>query len=219
MANQLKIISLNCRGLGNKVKRQDIFSWLATENADIVLLQDTHWDTNTVQQVQQEWNFTLLSTVFDTRSRGCAILFKNSFEFNLGQKSLDINGNYAITEVILPENFSFVIGSIYAPNQDNPKFIKDLQSVIEDYNNPNIIVGGDWNSTRNYALDNLNYLSQNHPRTTREITSFMETLNLTDGWRVNNPNLKRYTWLQGISKQTGKTGFSSNNRRFNVYCK
>ena len=102
MANQLKIISLNCRGLGNTVKRQDIFSWLATEHADIILLKDTHWDANTAQQSQQEWNFTFLSTVFDTRSRGCAILFKNSFELNIGQKSLDINGNYAITEVFLP---------------------------------------------------------------------------------------------------------------------
>ena len=35
----------------------------------------------------------------------------------------------------------------------------------------------------------------------------METLNLTDGWRVNNPNLKRYTWLQGISNKQARLDF------------
>ena len=38
----MKIISLNCRGLRNKVKRYDIINYLKDQNAQIICLQDTH---------------------------------------------------------------------------------------------------------------------------------------------------------------------------------
>ena len=125
MVDNLQILSLNCRGLGNKQKRLNIFKKLKDDRIDIALFQDTHWDSELLTQVKDEWDFTLISTSFNTRSRGTAILFRNSFEFNLGMNFKDTNGNYCFTEIHLPNNFSFVIGSIYAPNQDNPDFIQN----------------------------------------------------------------------------------------------
>ena len=207
MASNLKILSLNCRGLGNKSKRIDIFSRLRDDRADIVLLQDTHWDPNIVSLVREEWNFTFLSTEYDTRSRGTAILFNNTFEFTLGQNHIDAHGNFCLTEVHLPEKLSIVLGSIYAPNQDSPQFITDLEATLKQYDNPNIILGGDWSSTRNFSLDNFNYLSQNHPRTTRAISNLCNTFSLVDGWRINNLQKRRYTWLQGITNKQARLEF------------
>ena len=207
MTSNLHIRSLNCRGLGNRSKRLDIFSRLKDERADIILLQDTHWDSSVTCLVREEWNFTFLSTEFSTRSRGTAILFNNSFEFTIGQKHLDDQGNFCITEVHLPDKLSIVIGSIYAPNQDTPEFITELGTILKQYDNPNIILGGDWNSTRNYNLDNFNYLTQNHPRTTRAITDMCNEFSLEDGWRVNNLQKRRYTWLQGITNKQARLDF------------
>ena len=207
MGDNLQILSLNCRGLGNKQKRLDIFKKLKDDRIDIALLQDTHWDSELLTQVKEEWDFTLISTSFTTRSRGTAILFRNTFEFNLGMNFKDINGNYCFTEIHLPNNFSFVIGSIYAPNQDDPEFIKILSDTLDRFENPNIILGGDWNSTRNFALDNVNYISLNHPKTTKAIDSLCETHTLSDGWRVNNPTKKQYTWLQGITNKQARLDF------------
>ena len=205
MTSNLHIQSLNCRGLGNRSKRLDIFSRLKDERADIILLQDTHWDSSVTCLVREEWNFTFLSTEYSTRSRGTAILFNNSFEFTIGQKHLDDQGNFCITEVHLPDKLSIVIGSIYAPNQDTPEFITELGTILKQYDN--IILGGDWNSTRNYNLDNFNYLTQNHPRTTRAITDMCNEFSLEDGWRVNNLQKRRYTWLQGITNKQARLDF------------
>ena len=41
MAN-LKIVTLNVNGITQKLKRQNIFSYLRTLRADIVFLQETH---------------------------------------------------------------------------------------------------------------------------------------------------------------------------------
>ena len=172
MANKLEIISLNCRGLANRIKRKDLFSKFKEDRLDIILLQDTHWDAQSAQKVNEEWGYEMCCLPFDTRSRGTAILLNNTFEFTIGITKTDPLGNYSLIELILPEKFTLVLGSIYAPNQDSPEFIQNLGSLLEEFENPNILVGGDWNSTRNFQLDNLNYVNQNNLRMTLAISEF-----------------------------------------------
>ena len=84
----------------------------------------------------------------------------------------DAAGNYSITECILSTSMSILKGSTYASNQDNPAFIKYISDIIEESVNPNIILGGDWNSTRNFSLlENINNKTQNNLHTTRPIGS------------------------------------------------
>ena len=43
MTNQnIKILSLNVRGIRNQLKRTRIFNYLKKFNADVILLQETH---------------------------------------------------------------------------------------------------------------------------------------------------------------------------------
>ena len=180
---------------------------LKQDNIDIALLQDTHWDNNILAQAIEEWDFTIISTSYDTRARGTAILFRNSFEFSIGTKHIDPHGNYCISEISLSNGLNLVIGSIYCPNQDNPNFITNVDELIREFENPNVILGGDWNTTRNFSLDNLNYISQNNMRTTRAIDVLCNSLSLVDGWRINNPDKKKYTWLQGVSNKQARIDF------------
>ena len=39
---ETSICSLNVRGLGNKLKRDQVFHWLKEQNKSIYLLQETH---------------------------------------------------------------------------------------------------------------------------------------------------------------------------------
>ena len=119
-------------------------------------------------------------------------MFRNFFEFNLGAKHIDPLGNYCISEVNMIDSLSIAIGSIYCPNQDNPNFIPKLDELIQEFENPNVILGGDWNTTRDFSLDNLNYVSQNNMRTTRAIDALCNSLALVDGWRINKPTKKIY---------------------------
>ena len=97
-------------------------------------------------------------------------MLNNMFEFTLGDTHIDVAGNYSFTEIHLPNNLSIMLGFIYAPNQDNPNFITGLAIIIENFENLYIILADDWNSTRSFAIDNLNYRSQNNLRMTNSIT-------------------------------------------------
>ena len=110
-------------------------------------------------------------------------------------------------EISLQTDLDLVIGLIYALNQDNPLFINNLSNLIEEYENPNILLEGDWNSTRNFTLDNLNYISQNNLRMTQAINNLMYTFNLVDAWRVYNPTKKQFTWLQGLSNKQSRLDY------------
>ena len=200
-------MSLNCRGLGCRQKRQDLFSKIKEDHCDIALLQDTHWDTLLQLKSQEEWGYKLIGSPYSTQSRGTAIIFNDSFEFEIGDSKIDEGGNFTLLELTLHTGLTIIIGSIYAPNQDNPHFIKNLQSCIEEFENPNILLGGDWNSTRNFQLDNINYKSQNNFKMTQAIDNMMTTLSLVDAWRINNPTQKKFTWSQGISNKHSRLDF------------
>ena len=204
---KLKFLSLNCRGMALKSKREDLFRKWKDEGYDLILLQDTHWTPETIIQVREEWDNKNINSTYTSKSRGCSILINNTFEYTLGKIVKDDLGNYVLVEILLPNETSIVIGSIYGPNIDNADFYHKLDEIISHFNNPNIILGGDWNSTRNFKLDNNNYISQNNLKSTQAISNLMTKHNLIDIWRAKNPSKKRYTWLQGISKKQARLDY------------
>ena len=64
---------------------------------------------------------------------------------------------------MLPNDNNIIIGTIYGSNLDNEAFYKELNETLSTFNNPVIILGGDWNCTRDFQLDNNNYVSANNP--------------------------------------------------------
>jgi exonuclease III len=53
----VKILSVNCQGLGNIVKRTDVFNYLKKKQCNIYCLQDTHFNKYTkikLKVVQKE---------------------------------------------------------------------------------------------------------------------------------------------------------------------
>ena len=52
---QVKIPSLNVRGLGDRIKRKKMFTFLKMKNFDIVFLQETHSSRKTAKVWQTEW--------------------------------------------------------------------------------------------------------------------------------------------------------------------
>ena len=203
----IKITTLNVRGLAAKEKRVDLFAKLKEDKNDIILLQDVHWDQETLIMAKNELGCKIFSSTFTTQSRGTAILINNTFEFTIGEIKKDQGGNYTLVEIKLLNDITIVLGAIYGPNQDNPDFYNGLNDEIRNFGNPNIILGGDWNSTRNFKLDNKNYAKHNNPTSYTAITEICQHHNLIDAWRVNNPNKKQYTWIQGISNKQARLDY------------
>ena len=198
---------MNCRGMASREKRVDPFRKWKKEQFDIILLQDTHLSATTVLQVKEEWEFKCINSTHSTHSRGTSILINNTFEYHIGQIKVDPGGNFVLVELKLSKDFVFLIGSIYGPNEDNPNFYRSLELDITNFGNPNIILAGDWNSTRDFHMDNNNYKHKNNPNASKALDDMIGKHNLIDIWRVKNPHTKRYTWLQGLSNRQARLDY------------
>ena len=99
MADEVKVCSLNCQGLGDRSKRRDVFSFLRDRNYSIICLQDTHFTNDIHRIIQSEWGYKVAFNSFTSRSRGVAILFRNNFEFNIHNIFTDNTGNVILIDL------------------------------------------------------------------------------------------------------------------------
>ena len=200
---------MNCRGLGEELKRRDVLNYLRNHKYDIICLQDTHFSKQIEKQIEHEWGFNTFFNSFDSRSRGVAILFKNSFEFKIIDQYADNDGNVLILKLQINSQ-EILLACLYGPNRDEPLFYQDLLRRILNFTTPNIIVVGDWNIILNPEIDCKNYKNLNNPKARLEVLRLMNDLNLFDVWRDENLEKRQYTWkrkLQGGEIQMGRLDY------------
>ena len=191
--DSIVVSSLNCQGLGNVQKRRDVFHYLKQKSYSIYCLQDTHFDKKLIKYIRAEWGFKCFFSCYSSNSRGVAILFNNNFEFKVNKVHRDETGNYIIVSISTMDK-ELLLVNVYGPNRDNPEFYEKLMNTIKDYNNHNIIAVGDWNLVLDPSLDYENYKHVNNPKSKEVVENMMIQLDLTDIWRENNPECRRFTW-------------------------
>lgn len=194
MANALKIIYLNCRGLGDKTKRSDVLNFLRQSKYNIYCLQDTHLIDAETNMLRSQWGYDCYISGKRTNSRGVAILMNSNFEYNLIEQKADLDGNYIILKLEIEKKFTILLVNIYGPNGDDPQFYENVEKEMADIECDHIIMCADWNTVQDYKLDCYNYKLQNNPKAREAISSIKKKHNLTDPWRVYNPESRRYTW-------------------------
>ena len=84
--DSLKILTVNCQGLGDINKRKDVFDYLKTKNCDIYCIQDTHFTCEIENQVRSTWGNDIFFSSFASNSRGVAICFNNTFEYKVFER-------------------------------------------------------------------------------------------------------------------------------------
>ena len=72
--------NLNCNGLRNLTKMDELFTYLKMEKFDVILLQETFWDWPMHEQACKVWDGTIISSFYsDCKRRGVSCLVnKNS---------------------------------------------------------------------------------------------------------------------------------------------
>ena len=101
------------------------------------------------------------------------ILLNNNFERKVEKVKSDPNGNYIILDINI-DGKKYTLVNLYGPNDDKPKFYKELMQGYKSFNNDNIIMCGDWNLVINPNLDTNNYLHINNPRARQEVLNLIE---------------------------------------------
>ena len=130
----IKIGSVNCRGLSSdKIKRRDIFL-NCRNNYDITFLIDTHCTKEVERYWAAEWGYTIKFSSFSSNSRGVAILFRNSFKLNILNELQDPNGNFLMIDCEINDN-RVTLAAIYGPNNDDPRFFHNIKNKLESLGN------------------------------------------------------------------------------------
>ncbi len=194
LGRNISIGCMNCRGLGDKYKRIDIFNFMKAKCFDITVLIDTHCSEKDESKWKNEWGEkdALFASV-SSDSRGIVVLFRDTFSYSINAVK-KINDNDAILIDLSLDVMRVTLVAIYGPNKDSPDFFFNLQDEIASFNNTNVIICGDFNVVQDYSLDTYKYMGKNNTKSNEVLLNIMEDVGYEDIWRLNNPDRKKFTW-------------------------
>ena len=193
MGDKIKILSANCRGIRNKVKRYDVINYMKDKKVNILCLQDTHLTIEDETDIKTYWQGEILLHGVNTNSRGVAILLNDTFEYKVKNIFRDTSGNMIILDFQMSD-VKLKLINIYGPNIDDSSFYDSISTLLSKNEEEYIIWCGDFNMTLNPVLDSYNYLNLNNPRSRKTVMSIMVENDLVDSFRYFYPETKRFTW-------------------------
>ena len=187
------ICSLKCRGLGNKTKREQVFHWLKEQHFSIYLLQETHLNSQLSDKWESEWGYKSFFSGNANNSEGVSILFNKSFAYDIVNYKEIIPGRLIAVDIQL-ENKIFKVVNIYGPNDDNIHLFEKLQVYINDNEENDFIIGGDFNTVLNTNTDKRNGRKDTHKKCRLIINSIVDINEVVDIWRIQHPDTRKYSW-------------------------
>ena len=189
------ICSLNVRGIGNKIKREQVFQWLKEQKFSIYLLQETHLISENADNWESDWGFTSFYSGIKSNSEGICILFDKSFKFDTKNiNHIDIvPGRLQVVDIKI-EDKAIKIINIYGLNNDDTFLFDKLQSYISENEDSDFIIGGDFNTVLNTDIDKQNGRTDTHKKCRSKINDILNINELSDVWRIQHPNTRKYTW-------------------------
>ena len=124
--SHLTIESLNCRGLRDQKKRNDILDDFRTRKINIIHLQETHLTPSDLPALKKYWNCKYLIAGEKRQSLGVITIINDNFEYKIHMVYKDPGGRFILCDLELPAIARFIMLNIYGHNQDRPVFLKDI---------------------------------------------------------------------------------------------
>lgn len=94
--SDLKLFSLNVKGINHVVKRQKLLSFFQKEKCDVALLQETHLSDIEHMKLRRNWVGQVFFSSYKSNSRGVAILLHKNLSFKLEKSITDNEGRYVL---------------------------------------------------------------------------------------------------------------------------
>ena len=196
--DDIKLISLNVRGLGNREKRMSIYHYMRNKRADIIYLQETHSTERTYFTWKTEWNSDMICA---QGTRGVAILFSKKINCTKELIYTHPYGRLLIVKFTIGEK-CFLLANVYNYNIDDTEVfvtLKDQVMKVKDVDY--FILAGDFNLALDPTVDRYGG-GQLNIHTTQYLRQLMEDFELIDMWRNRHPNDVQYSWERSAPKYT-----------------
>lgn len=202
--NDTRFLSLNVNGLGQEIKRRDIFRYLRTFKADIILLQETY----SSKQSESIWYNELGSKIYfshgETNSKGVAIMLGPTFNGEVEGHWIDQQGCFLALQCKIEEK-SILIVNLYGPNEDDAQFFVNVFDFLDNDNVmfEELVLGGDLNTTLDFKMDRKSdSLVDAHSKKRNVLLEFMEHNDMLDVWRMLHPQDFQFSYKRMEPKVT-----------------
>ena len=118
LSDQFKcsLLSLNVRELNDARKRRTIFTWLHHQSADIIFLQETCSTPEIENMWKNEWGGQFIFSHGIRHSRGVAICFKSTLNFDIKTVKTCNDGRLIYLDILIDDS-PFKLLNLYAPNR------------------------------------------------------------------------------------------------------
>ena len=189
--------SWNVKGINEPTKRGKVLAQLNRLKSGVTFLQETHLKKDAQYRLTAKWISKVYHSSFIHKSRGVAIIIRKGIPFKLNSIIEDKEGRYLIITGELHSK-KVILMNIYAPNFDNPLFFKKIYNSIPISTQYNLIIGGDLNCTLDNYLDRSSTKSKALSKSSKLINSFINTSNVKDIWRLDNPTGREYSFFSPV---------------------
>ena len=159
------------------------------------MLQEVHCSENTADLWACEWGYKTLFSCCSSNKAGVSIIFNNTFNLQILKVFSDPSGRFIICD-IEANSKPLTLANIYAPNEDDPNFFRAFFDHLSSFHCEEIIIGGDFNLVLDLDKDKKGGLAKTHKNALKVVQDLSESLELSDVWRILNPEATRYTWHQ-----------------------
>ena len=127
----LSIITLNVNGLNSTIKRHSVPEWIKNQDPSLCCLQEAHVRCKDTHSLKTERWKKIFHVNKKQKKAGAAILISDKIDFKTKTVTRDKNGCYIVKkESVQWEDTVFV--SIYAPNIEAPKYIKQILTDLKE---------------------------------------------------------------------------------------
>ena len=191
--NSIKVLSVNCQGLRNTQKQDDILTYFKEKKINIACLQDTYLLESDIPSLKRFWKGDIYLSGHKTNSRGVAILLNSNFEYKVISFKKDTAGNF-VSVLLKLSSMTINLTTLYGPNNDNHNVFSQKQNLVSSESGDYDIICGDFNLVLNPHKDTFNYKHINNPNSRHRVLKMMNDLNLCDIYKQLHPNTRCYTW-------------------------
>ena len=196
--DNLKIATLNVRGLNDNLKRRRVFRYMKLHKVDVCMLQETHCTNKSETIFSNMWGNKCVFAHGASNCRGVALLFSKKCAKNVSDIRRDIDGRFVLCKLQVGE-YTYCIANIYAPNDDSPNFFGEIFNHVRELDCVFQVMGGDFNVALNPEIDrSVNRIYNGNSR--ELITKELDSNNWVDPWRNKHPDKKAFTWMRGMNK-------------------
>ena len=198
---EFSVMTFNCNGLGEKCKRQKVFTYIKDKlQKGFCFLQETH-STEALEKIwKTQWGGELFFSHGQSNSTGCAIGVSKDFPFRIIKQSKDSDGRFLILEVEIDDD-KFLLINLYNANTetDQLRVLDQLLSKLDEHDEDGLcrpIFGGDLNLIFDSVLDSSGGNPTLKKRSLAKLMKILDKLDAHDIFRIRYPTLKRFTFFR-----------------------